>query len=490
MAARGRDHRRARRWARSRLPGPCRCTTSSCTRRATSRPSPGVLVAARASSSGSTGRSGSTYRPSGRRRCSRVRAEVSSCDHPLRGARSGRCASCRRSLVVLALVVALRGSRCGAAIGSPPRLRRIALVALATATVVVSRVPGYFDRRALLPDSADVADRLLRLDRARGERVRAARAVRRAADSATRRICGARRFAVAVGVLAIAPVAGRSRTRPGPTTRVQPTRSGGSRPSCSHGLDRGVPYQVDVRADQIFTGGGVQNGLFRELARRGFDTRVDRRTPISGVSRRAARARTSSCAGGQHRDRRRVARRRWSSRRSSVARMRRVAIRGLLVASSFYVLLARKARWRSPRQRERHETGRQEHSHGPQSSMRAGACQPSGASPSPAGASPSDVPCLLGGPRMTRIDPRLGHRRPSCRPPTKRAPCPPSTPSKPCSSVSASATPIFTPSSPCTRPTRGWRPRPRTRPSARATGWGRCTAYQSRSRIWSTCRAA
>jgi hypothetical protein len=40
-------------------------------------------------------------------------------------------------------------------------------------------------------------------------------------------------------------------------------------------LVRGVPYQVDLRTNQIFTGGAVENGLFRELARRGFDTRVD-----------------------------------------------------------------------------------------------------------------------------------------------------------------------------------------------------------------------
>jgi hypothetical protein len=39
-------------------------------------------------------------------------------------------------------------------------------------------------------------------------------------------------------------------------------------------LTRGVPYVVDLRAEQLFSGGAVQNGLFRELARRGFDTRV------------------------------------------------------------------------------------------------------------------------------------------------------------------------------------------------------------------------
>jgi hypothetical protein len=39
-------------------------------------------------------------------------------------------------------------------------------------------------------------------------------------------------------------------------------------------LERGVPYEFRLRTNQLFIGGAVQNGLFRELARRGFDTRV------------------------------------------------------------------------------------------------------------------------------------------------------------------------------------------------------------------------
>jgi hypothetical protein len=35
-----------------------------------------------------------------------------------------------------------------------------------------------------------------------------------------------------------------------------------------------VPYQVDLRTDDIFVGFAVQTGLFRELERRGFDMRV------------------------------------------------------------------------------------------------------------------------------------------------------------------------------------------------------------------------
>src|SRR6185295_18281827 len=45
----------------------------------------------------------------------------------------------------------------------------------------------------------------------------------------------------------------------------------------------------DVRTDQVFIGGGVQSGLFRELARRGFDTRVDRSDPYLGRSHAAPR---------------------------------------------------------------------------------------------------------------------------------------------------------------------------------------------------------
>ncbi len=40
-------------------------------------------------------------------------------------------------------------------------------------------------------------------------------------------------------------------------------------------LARRSAYVVDVRTDQLFIGGAVQMGLIRELARRGFDTRVE-----------------------------------------------------------------------------------------------------------------------------------------------------------------------------------------------------------------------
>ena len=64
-------------------------------------------------------------------------------------------------------------------------------------------------------------------------------------------------------------------------------------------LDRGVQYEVDVRTDEVFIGGGVQSGLFRELARRGFDTRVDRSDDYLGRSHAAPRnaVRLVVCAG-------------------------------------------------------------------------------------------------------------------------------------------------------------------------------------------------
>jgi len=39
-------------------------------------------------------------------------------------------------------------------------------------------------------------------------------------------------------------------------------------------LHHRVPYEIDLRTDQLFIGGAVQTGLFRELSRRGFDMRV------------------------------------------------------------------------------------------------------------------------------------------------------------------------------------------------------------------------
>jgi hypothetical protein len=176
--------------------------------------------------------------------------------------------------VVLALVVALvfavrRRDRIAAAVGAT------ALVALAVATVVVSRIPGYFDGAPfyrilqMWPISCFVWIAL------------AVNIVRALAPRIEPRL-GARfewvrnaLFAVSVVVLAIAPVAvafadsarhddGRAADAVGRlAAKLEPR------------LVRGVPYQVDLRASEIFTGGAVENGLFRELARRGFDTRVD-----------------------------------------------------------------------------------------------------------------------------------------------------------------------------------------------------------------------
>jgi len=66
-------------------------------------------------------------------------------------------------------------------------------------------------------------------------------------------------------------------------------------------LNTRVPYVVDLRTDQLFIGGAVQTGLFRELARRGFDMRVDPADDYLGRSH-AADSHTAHlivCAGSR-----------------------------------------------------------------------------------------------------------------------------------------------------------------------------------------------
>jgi hypothetical protein len=176
--------------------------------------------------------------------------------------------------VVLALVVALvfavrRRDRTAAAVGA------IALLALAVATVVVSRIPGYFDGAPfyrilqMWPISCFVWIALaVSMVRALTPRIEPRLGARFAWVRHAL-------FLVSVVILAIAPVAvafadsarhddGRAADAVGRLAAQLEPR-----------LVRGVPYQVDLRASEIFTGGAVENGLFRELARRGFDTRVD-----------------------------------------------------------------------------------------------------------------------------------------------------------------------------------------------------------------------
>jgi hypothetical protein len=81
-------------------------------------------------------------------------------------------------------------------------------------------------------------------------------------------------FAVAIAVLAIAPIA----VAFADSARIDDTRAedavGRLAVQLQPRLTRGVPYEVDVRTDHLFIGGAVQAGLFRELERRGFDVRV------------------------------------------------------------------------------------------------------------------------------------------------------------------------------------------------------------------------
>jgi len=177
-------------------------------------------------------------------------------------------------VVVLALVVTLvfavrRRDRIAASVGA------IALMALAVATVVVSRLPGYFDGAPfyrilqMWPVSCFVWIALAvnmvraltpRIGRRLGARLEW---VRRAA------------FAAAVVLLVIAPVAVAFADSARHDNGLAADAVGRLAAQLEPRLVRGVPYQVDLRSNEIFTGGAVENGLFRELARRGFDTRVD-----------------------------------------------------------------------------------------------------------------------------------------------------------------------------------------------------------------------
>lgn len=196
--------------------------------------------------------------------------------------------------LVVVLVIAVRGrDRIAASVAA------IALVALATATAVVSRIPAYFDGApfyrilqvwpigcfawvALAVSGA----RVLRphIERRFGARLAPARTAA---------------FVVAVGWLAIAPVA----VAFADSARRDDTRAEDAVGLLAHQLQprlhRGVPYEVALRSDQLFTGGAVQNGLFRELARRGFDTRVDPSDDYLGRSHAAppGAAQLVVCAG-------------------------------------------------------------------------------------------------------------------------------------------------------------------------------------------------
>ena len=175
--------------------------------------------------------------------------------------------------VVIALAVMLtfairRRDRISASVAA------VALLALLTATVVVSRIPAYFDGAPFyrilqmwpigcfvwIALAVNVVRALAPLfERRLGTRLAAARAVG---------------LAAAVVLLAIAPVA----VAYADSARRDDTRAedavGRLAGQLQSRLVRGVPYVVDLRAEQLFSGGAVQNGLFRELARRGFDTRV------------------------------------------------------------------------------------------------------------------------------------------------------------------------------------------------------------------------
>jgi hypothetical protein len=169
----------------------------------------------------------------------------------------------------LALVFAVRRRDRISAAGAA-----IALVSLAVSTVVVSRVPVYFDGAPIYRilqvwpigcfvwiTVAVCAVREIepRIRRREGTRLPPARTVA---------------FATAVVWLAIAPVAiafadsaRRDDARAAEAVDLIANR-------VAPRLVRGVPYEFEMRTQQLFIGGGVENGLFRELARRGFDARV------------------------------------------------------------------------------------------------------------------------------------------------------------------------------------------------------------------------
>ncbi|MDQ1461990.1 MAG: hypothetical protein QOI08_3474 [Actinomycetota bacterium] len=202
--------------------------------------------------------------------------------------------------VVLALVVSLafavrRRDRIAAAAAAT------ALVALTTATAVVSRVPVYFDGAPLYrilqmwPIGCFVWCALV----LNGMRALAPLAERHLGARLSAVRGGA--FAVAVGVLAIAPVAVAFADSARPDDTRAEDAVGRLAAQLQPRLARGVPYQVDVRTDQFFIGGAVQSGLLRELARRGFDTRVDPSDEYLGRSHAAPRdaVHLVVCAGRQ-----------------------------------------------------------------------------------------------------------------------------------------------------------------------------------------------
>src|SRR5258708_5253612 len=96
-------------------------------------------------------------------------------------------------------------------------------------------------------------------------------------------------FAAAVAILAIMPIAVAFADSARPDDAPAEDAVGRLAAQLQPRLARGVPYQLDVRTDQLFIGGAVQNGLFRELARRGFDTRVGPSDDYLGRSHAAPR---------------------------------------------------------------------------------------------------------------------------------------------------------------------------------------------------------
>jgi hypothetical protein len=185
-------------------------------------------------------------------------------------------------VVVVALAVALvfavrRRDRIAASAAG------IALLALASATVVVSRIPAFFDGAPLYrilqmwPIGCFVWIAL------------AVNVVRALPPRIARRMATARTaaFAIAVGLVAIAPVA----IAFADSARHDDVRAeaavGRLAAQVAPRLEHRVPYVVDLRTDHLFIGGAVQSGLFRELARRGFDTRVDASDDYLGRSHAA-----------------------------------------------------------------------------------------------------------------------------------------------------------------------------------------------------------
>ncbi len=189
-------------------------------------------------------------------------------------------------LVVVALAVSLvfairRRDRISASVAL------VALLALATAIAVVSRIPAYFDGAPfyrilqMWPIGCFVWIALaVNVVRALGPHVERRLGDRRGAVRAVG-------LAAAVGLLVIAPFATAFADSARPDDKRAAHAVGRLAAQLQPRLERGVPYVVDLRADELFTGGAVQNGLFRELARRGFDTRVAPSDPYLGRSHAA-----------------------------------------------------------------------------------------------------------------------------------------------------------------------------------------------------------